>query len=443
VESLKKIINGIAVRNVERGSPAYRSGMRRGDLVLSVNGEPVADELDFLFFCTAETNPVKLIRRGRPLSISLVRDSESSWGIAFSAPPIRRCGNRCIFCFIDQMPRGLRGPLYVKDEDFRHSFVYGNYVTLSTARQPDLDDIARLNLSPLYVSVHATEPGVRAAMLRNHRAPDILAQLRWLAGRGIRLHTQIVVCPGYNDGEVLDRSLRDLLRLGKNLLSVAVVPVGLTRFRTFPLKPVDREDAASIVDAVTLLSDRMAEHEAKRRVFLADEMFIKAERPVPPLPYYEDFPQIENGVGLVRMLLDDWRRVRRRIGPSIPGVNRPGRKVLVLTGESAFRFVKPIADKLSARFSELRVEVVAVRNEFFGHSVTVAGLLTARDIVGTARSNGTGWSAVVAPQAIFNYRGFTLDGASRPTLQKRLGTRFYCASNASDLLDIFRTIHSL
>ena len=376
-------LSGLIVTLLPSSSPLYRAGLRKGDRVLAVSGEPVGDELDFRFYAASPEFQIDFDRRGKQHTILVERDSGAGLEVEFRPERIRRCANRCIFCFIDQMPPGLRSRLYIKDEDLTLSFINGNYVTLANATSADLEKILRLGLSPLFISVHATDPTIRAVMLGNRRARPIMEQLSLLAGEGVALHTQIVVCPGYNDGTVLARTIRDLLSLGPNLLSVAVVPVGLTRFRRVPLVPVDRSIAASVCAMVSRLSDRDQKRSGIRRAFLADEFFLKAGLAIPEAHYYEEYPQIENGVGLIRQLLDGWKKAKRRsLGTRT--LQKP-KRYLLATALSALPFLERIAADVSKRRPGISITVEAVKNRFFGESVSVAGLLTAKDVLQAIR----------------------------------------------------------
>lgn len=417
--------SGVQVRSVSRGSPFYRGGLRKGDTILTINDEAIVDDLDFHFFI-AEEQLLLVIRRGTvTLRLSVEREEGDFSGVELVERPIRHCTNRCIFCFIDQMPPGLRKTLYIKDEDVRLSVFNGNYVTLSNFSNRDLDHLGKIGLSPLYVSVHSTDPVVRRKMLRNSRTPPVLEQLRRLAGLGIRFHTQIVVCPGWNDGAVLSTTVRDLLKFGDAVQSIAVVPVGLTRFRSMPLGPVDAGSARSICRSIGRISDRAARREGIRKVFLADEFFIKGAEAIPDVSYYEDFPQIENGVGLVRQLIDEWSAVVTR-GNSGKLKRKHGvvrGTVLLITSVSAQPFLKTIADELQQLRPGLTITVTAVVNRFFGETVTVAGLLTAADILSEIRRVRRQVSVGVAllPSVLFNYRGHTLDGYSLQRMEKIAG----------------------
>lgn len=425
----------LVIRDVAPDSPARDAGLRPGDTITKVNGCPVESELDFVFHAATTEVSLSFVRRGTARQCDLLREGGEPSGLSFVPVPVRRCRNRCIFCFIDQMPPGLRRSLYVKDEDYRHSFLYGNFVTLTGLRASDIDRIASMRLSPLYVSVHATDRAVRNRLLGNARAPDILAQLRELGERGIRFHTQIVVCPGHNDGPVLRRTLRDLLGLGEPLLSVGVVPVGLTRFRRIPLEPVSAERACAIVDEVMRASDRDVVRTGLRRVFPADELLLKAGCDIPPSAFYEDFPQSENGIGLIRAFIDDLHGL-----PRTP-VHQPCRRrgtVAVMTGMSAYPVVRDAVERLTKELSGgARAIVHAVPNRFFGESVTVAGLLSARDVIRELRSLGLrrGDTALL-PGVMFNDRGYTLDSYSPARIGRASGCRVRTAATCAELRDV-------
>jgi putative radical SAM enzyme (TIGR03279 family) len=434
----RRSVNGIKIRSLSRTSLFFRAGLRRGDIVVSVNNEKIGDELDFRFHTAAQFLQIEIVRKGIGRVVDAERTPGSFPEIEFYQKVIRRCANRCIFCFIDQMPTGLRRRLYIKDEDLTHSFLNGNYVTLTNARAADLDKIVSLGLSPLFVSVHATDHAVRSQLLGRSNIPPIMEQLRFLKKQGIAFNTQIVVCPGFNDGAVLVRTIRDLVSLGDNLLSIAVVPVGLTKHRKIPLAPVDHKGAVEICEIVGALSDNDAEKNGTRRLFLADEFFLKAGLPIPPRNYYEEYPQIENGVGLIRQLLEAWRVAKREFGRNRKKrkTARP-QKLLFMTGVSAFPFVEKIGNDLERIMPGSEVRTIPVVNEFFGSTVTVAGLLSARDVISAARKavSGKGFDRVLLPGAMFNYAGFTLDGYGPERMAKEIGVPVQVVQSVEELLE--------
>jgi len=413
--------SGITIRSVVSHSAASCAGLKVGDSVVAVDGRSVDDELDFRFFTAQMETDIEVLRNGKKHTLHMTRDSGTESGVAFGGRPIRRCANNCVFCFIDQMPPGLRKSLYIKDEDYRYSFTNGNYVTLTRTPNADLQRIAELGLSPLYVSVHVTDVALRKRMLGCARAFDVMEQLKFLEKNYIRFHTQIVVCPGINDGAVLEKTLHDLLGLNEGLLSIAVVPVGLTNHRKAPLAPVTADIARDICRTVGELSDTDAVSTGHRRIFLADELFIKAGLPIPLARYYEDYPQIENGVGLVRQLLDEWNRTRRKlVALGVPGTDKQPVHWAWATSHSAYRFIQKIADGLCKLYPYLTLDVFPVTNYFFGEAVTVAGLLTAKDVIAALRSRGICYDNVVLPAVMFNIRGTTLDGYSLPRISRSL-----------------------
>ncbi len=429
--------DGLKIRKLNPDSFLFQMGLRPGDRILAVNGQDVIDELDFYFYAAESYLELEVERRGRLGIFELERPMGCSMEVDFHEKPINKCTNRCIFCFIDQMPKGLRSSLYIKDEDFKHSFLNGNYVTLSSATQQDLERIVHIGLSPLFISVHATDPAVRAKMLRNRKAPSILEQLKYLSDHAICFHTQIVVCPGFNDGEILLQTINDLLKFGKSLLSIAVVPVGLTRFRKEKLLPVSESKAVEICDQVSLVSDLHAKQDGMRRIFLADEFFIRAGKPIPPVSYYEEYPQIENGVGLIRLFLQSQVRLKRKLLSSRGKVDKNGARNLVVTASSAFPFIKRAVEQLSSLLMA-DYETVCVQNRYFGTSVTVAGLLTASDVITAVRERlrNCHCSAVFLPCVMFNHNGSTLDGYSAERISRLLKLPVKVVSSLEEVAEL-------
>ena len=364
---------------VEKGSPAARAGIAAGERLLAVDGRPVRDLLDYLALSARARPEVTVSGPSGARTVVLAKEEDEPAGISFAEAVfdgIRRCSNRCVFCFVDQLPKGLRPSLYVKDEDYRLSFLQGNYVTLSGLDEADRARIVGERLSPLYVSVHATDPEVRGRLLGLPRPVPILPLLEELIRAGIRFQAQAVICPGWNDGAILDRTITDLGGLWPGVSSLAVVPVGLTAHRRglVPLRPFDRAGSAALLQRIEAWQKRFLGEMGSRFVFAADEFYVLAGRDVPPAAYYEDYPQLENGVGLIRSFVDDfhaaWRYWRKRM--------RPGR-LRVVTGTAAAGMWRYLASLLAGAGVELEVRPVA--NRFLGASVTVAGLLAARDIL--------------------------------------------------------------
>jgi putative radical SAM enzyme (TIGR03279 family) len=311
----------------------------------------------------------------------------------------------------------------------------GNYVTLSNAEPDELERMGEMGLSPLFISVHATNTAVRNRLLGNRQAPDILDQLEFGIDCGVSFHTQIVVCPGINNGRVLEQSIRELLGLGENILSIAVVPVGLTRHRKSPLKPVDSSSASEIIELVDRLGDIDKNKMGRRRVFSADELYLRANLAIPPSRYYEDFPQIENGVGLLRTARMEWERLRRRRGNSLHGSGAgEKRRVLLLTGVSAGGFFRRLSASIQKKRPNLEISVHAVVNRFFGETVTVGGLLTASDMIHASKQHGKPFDLMVIPGEALNYRGVTLDGYSIERMNRIVGERVVAPRSIEEML---------
>jgi putative radical SAM enzyme (TIGR03279 family) len=369
----------VVVAAVTPRSPAARAGLRPGDRIVAINGAPLRDVIDFHFHAGDERLALDVERQGRPRTTRLSRRGPGL-GLQLEAPrpaEIATCANKCVFCFIHQLPRGMRRSLYVKDDDFRLSFLHGNYITLTDLDEAELERIESQRLSPLYVSVHATDPELRHALLGRPRVRrELLPVMERLAKAGIAMHAQIVLCPDWNDGVHLDRTVHELARLHPAVPTTAVVPVGLTRHRErLPnLRPVTTEEAGGLVRAIEGWQGEFRAALGTRFVWAADELYLRAGLPLPAARAYEGFAVAEDGIGLVRRFEDAFaraasRRPRRRPHP---------RRVTVVTGEMFAPRLRALLDRV--RVDGLTVRMVAVANEFFGRGIGVAGLLTGRDI---------------------------------------------------------------
>ncbi len=432
------------VITTERDGLAERAGVRAGDELVEIDGRRVNDAIDVAYalgWTDEEDVEFVFLRGTRRTPVLLPARDPDELGLDLERDRVRTCGNRCMFCFVDQLPRGLRPALYVKDEDYRLSFTCGNYVTLTNLEGADYERILAMRLSPLYVSVHATDDAVRREMLGNPSAPPILDALRRLARAGIRLHAQIVVCPGLNDGETLEATLSDLAALGDALASVAVVPVGLTAHRDGlrELSPVDPSNARKIVRAVAIWQQTMLDRRGDRVFYAADEIHLTAGLDVPSFDEYGDFPQIENGVGLLRW----FERETTESAERLRGVDAGGLRVAVLSGTLAAPFIERTLDDALREVVGLTVTVVAVENRFLGPSVTVAGLLSGDDLSREARAALDAPDApdlVLIPAEAFNADGLTLDGLSLDAIRAAAGTsRIEASSDVVASIEDFMT----
>ncbi len=375
---------GATICEVRPGSIAYEAGIEPGDALIEMCGMPVRDVLDVRFLA-ADEEVTLLVRKqtGETLCVEVTKEPDEPLGLDFPDmvfDGVRRCRNRCVFCFVDQLPPGMRASLYVKDDDYRLSFLTGTYITLTNLGPGELERIVSMRLSPLYVSVHSTNPATRGLLLGRACACDVMGDLAALVRAGICVHTQVVLCPGVNDGDELRTTVRDLAGLFPGVRSCAVVPVGLTRHRRgLPrVSPVGQRDAAAVIRDIHALQAEFLERLSSRFVFASDEFYLRAGERVPPAQSYEDFPQLENGVGMLRLWFDGLADLRSRL----PAEARVAARVAAVTGEAAHAAVGE-ACKLLSSVKGLSCRAIVVKNRFFGPRVTVAGLLVGRDVART------------------------------------------------------------
>jgi len=408
---------------VEPGSVAERAGLRPGDRIVSLNGETLRDVIDLRFHAADEELEFVIDRdaAARPRRITIERAPGEALGIDTEEMKARVCGNKCVFCFIDQMPEGRRRGLYVRDEDYRFSFLHGNYVTLTNLRPAEFDRIIEQALSPLYVSVHATDVQVRARLLGidDLTVADVMPKLRRLTAGGIRVHAQVVLCPGWNDEAVLDDTAATLAELHPGVQSIAVVPLGLTRHRVgLPeLAPVTPDFARTVIVQVESLGRRFREKLGHPFIYLADEWFFLTGTALPSAAYYQDFPQLEDGVGLARRLID---RLAEG-GADLPIVDWVrGRHATVVTGVMAAPLIAAeLVQGLLARHARA-VDLVVVENEFLGSGITVSGLLAGEDIRRAVLARGAG-DVVCLPPSCVNGRSLFLDDLALDALTAAVG----------------------
>jgi putative radical SAM enzyme (TIGR03279 family) len=421
----------LEIGTIAPGGTAAGLDIRKGDRILTINDKVVNDVIDYRFHIADPNVAITLrTRAGKMRILAVTKEPDDTLGLEFAPLQVKRCRNKCIFCFVDQMPSGCRKSLYVKDDDFRASFLYGNYITLGALTESDWQRIFKERLSPLYISVHTTEPRLRSFILGNEKAPDVMTSLQRLAASGIRMHTQIVLCPEINDGMHLQKTLADLSDLFPAIASIAVVPVGLTDFRKglFPLRRFTACEAKSVIGQVTRFGGSFKKKNGTRLVFASDEFYIKAGISVPPASFYEDFPQIENGVGMVAEFLRGAvnTRLPRRIAPL---------RATIVTGVS---FSKVLGQALSRlkRIEGLVLKQITARNYFFGSSVTVAGLLTGSDIARALEGKRRGDIVIIPAEALKVEDNIFLDGMSLDGLADFLGVRTFPAASFKEIVTL-------
>lgn len=421
---------------VEPDSIARELGLKPGDEIVSINGHVLRDVIDYRFYGAEEELELLVHRGDEEVLFEIERDYDESLGIEFVEPTfdrLRQCTNNCSFCFIKGMPSGLRRSLYVKDDDYRYSFLLGNFITLTNLSPEDWARIGEQRLSPLFVSVHATDTALRRRLLGNPRAPDILPQLRRLCEMGVEVHTQLVLTPGENDGPHLHRTVADLADLWPSVRSVGIVPVGLTRFQADCGRVYRADEAAPILDLVEEWQAVYRSRFGVNWVYASDEWYLLDARPVPPAAGYDSFPQLENGIGLVRALLDDWAEVRQE--PPVPSKS----PLTLVCGTLIAPVLERLAEELAA-FLSVPVRVLPVVNEFFGSQVTVSGLLTGQDVRrALEREQPTGW--VFLPCSMFDSEGLvTLDDLTLPELEANLDARLGIGSTLGDVVHLASSV---
>jgi putative radical SAM enzyme (TIGR03279 family) len=408
----------VKITTVEPGSIAADLGLLEGDEVLEINGRKVLDAIDFRFQEADPEISVKIARHTEVTIYDIEKEQGESLGIDFEEMKVLACGNDCIFCFVDQNPEGLRKPLYFRDGDYRLSFMYGNYTTMTNAGPAILKRIVDQRLSPQYISVHVTDYAVRKLLMGLRKDDQILEKIGYLHDHGIDMHTQIVLCPGINDGDILQRTVADLYRFRERIISLAIVPVGLTdhRFNLFRLRKVDSGYARDLLVVVGEWQKQYRKEIGRNFVYPSDEFFIVAGEEIPSASYYDGFPQIENGVGLVRSFLHDFQKQARRFPVRLSSPCQ----LTVVTGELASGFLNDQVLPRLRTVGGLNVDIVTAPNVLYGRSVTVAGLLSGKCIYSALEGRECG-HLVLLPPEVLNQDGLFLDDTTVDHLATRLG----------------------
>jgi putative radical SAM enzyme (TIGR03279 family) len=442
--------NRIVICHVEPDSAAMDAGIEPGDFLLSVNGKSIEDIFDYRFL-TIDTDLLIEIEKknGELWEIEIQKDEYEDLGLDFEDPLIseaKSCTNKCVFCFIDQLPKGMRDTVYFKDDDSRLSFLSGNYVTLTNMKNSELERIVRYRMSPVNVSVHTTNPELRKMMLGNRFAGDVLDRIRILTRGGITVNTQIVLCKGINDGGELDRTIKELSELAPGVASISVVPVGLTKWREglTRLEPFDEEESAAVLKQVGKWQKKLLRSFGSRLVYLADEFYIKAGAKLPELSEYEDFPQIENGVGLMTLLIHEFHEFLRNHQDEIHlrwEKRSKARTVSIATGKCAFMYIKQLAQVLEKRYNDLKVLVYPIENHFFGENVTVTGLLTGGDIAAQLKGRELGDELLLSESMLRSGEEVLLDDYTVEMLGNELNSEIIIVKNNGE--DLVRRILGL
>ncbi|MBQ7152454.1 MAG: DUF512 domain-containing protein [Clostridia bacterium] len=417
-------IEAVLPHSMAAGSP-----IQAGDRLVSVNGHEIRDVLDYRFYMAEKHVRLVLKRGADTYETEFSKMVYDDIGLEFETPLMdkkMRCANACVFCFVDQLPGGMRQSLYFKDDDSRLSFLHGNYITMTNLDDRDIDRIAEMHLSPINISIHTTNPELRVRMMKNKNAARILTDMHKLADAGITLCGQIVLCKGLNDGAELDRTMNDLAELVPHLQSVSVVPVGLTKYRErlYPLELFTPKECGEVIDQVSSFADRCMEKFGSRVFFCSDEFYITAGRPLPSADYYEGYPQIENGVGMLTSFTDEFCDELDRLMAQTAEGRHPlssPRRVTVATGVAAYLTMRSLAEKAEAAFPGLSADVVGIINRFFGETITVSGLLTGKDMTEQLRDRDLGEALLIPASTLRAERDMFLDNMTPDQMSGILG----------------------
>jgi len=421
----------VLIRSVEVGTPAAKAGVPNNCKLISINRNEIFDVLDYRFHQNEKRLKLKIESEGKVKTFSIKKDEYEELGLVFDTYLMdeqRSCKNKCVFCFIDQLPKGMRQSLYFKDDDSRLSFLFGNYITLTNITEHEIERIIKLHISPINISVHTTNPELRCKMMNNRFAGDALSVLYRFADAGIAINCQLVLCPGYNDGDELRRSLSDLTSLS-TVQSIAAVPVGLTAHREglAELKPFDKQSASAVLDVINEFGDLTLEKYGKRRVFGSDEFYILSEREIPSPKYYEDFLQLENGVGMWSLFLNEAEEAIKNDYKD--PVLTDERKISIATGESAYPLIKNIVDISIKKWHNLYCDVYSIKNNFFGGHITVTGLITGCDLIEQLKDKDLGEALLISSSMLRHEKDKFLDDITVEEVEKALKVKISIVDN--------------
>ncbi len=425
----------VRVVGVAGGSVCEKKKIKAGDILLSINRREIADVLDYHFHLQNSRLTLRLqTSAGKKRTVRLRKSAQEDIGLEFETYLMdkqRACRNNCIFCFIDQLPQGMRESLYFKDDDSRLSFLFGNYITLTNLTEHEIERIIEMHISPINISVHTTDPALRCQMMNNRFAGDALKTMYRFAEAGLTIQCQLVLCPGYNDGEALTKSMEDLAKLYPSVTSVAAVPVGLTRYRDglAPLRPFTKEESLDTIRRMEEMGEKMLEKYGTRVFYPSDEWYLKAELPLPKAAFYEEFSQIENGVGMLPSLIEEFQTAMNAAKEA-----PRGSKICLATGKAAAPFFEHLVDQMRKKWDTVNVEVIAVENRFFGENITVAGLITGQDLA--EQLKGKQMEYLLLSQNMLRQQGDCfLDDMTPADLEAALGTTIqFVSDDGADVL---------
>ena len=425
----------VKIYNVTKGSHAEKAGIKSGETLLKINSNEIVDVLDYRFYQVNRTLSLEISDGENSRTVEITKGEYDEIGLEFETYLMdeqHSCRNKCIFCFIDQLPKGLRKSLYFKDDDSRLSFLFGNYITLTNITEHEIERIIKMHISPINVSVHTTNPELRCKMMNNRFAGDALKNLKRFADAGITLNCQIVACPGINDGDELLRTMRDLENLGVEM--TAIVPVGLTAYREglYPLVPYNKETAAQTLDLIESYGDMCKEKHGRRIFFAGDEFYILAEREIPAPEFYEDFAALEDGVGMIAYLTDDVKWALEELEYD----EKPSHTVTVACGTGVYPFMKKIMTMINEKFPNITINTQPIKNNFFGGGVNVSGLVTGGDLIAQLKGKNIGERLIIPSSMLRFENDLFLDDVSTDDVERELKVELVAVNNnGTDLVN--------
>ncbi len=430
----------VEIKSVKKWSVAFFRGIKAGDKLLSINSNAINDFLDYDFYIKDEKLCLEFEHKGKVKTAKIKKGAEDDIGLEFESYLMdkqRRCKNKCIFCFIDQNPEGMRESIYFKDDDSRLSFLFGNYITLTNLEDSDIDRIIKMHISPVNISVHTMNKELRVKMMKNKRAGECLSYIYRLAEAGIELNTQLVLCPGINDGKELEYSISELGKLYPAVRSIAAVPVGVTKHREglFDMPEYDEETAGQVIDIIDRMGNELKKKHGTRLVYAADEFYLKAGRGIPDADYYEDYPQIENGVGM-------WSSFQDEAADMIEELDKKAdikKSLSLATGVAAYPLINETAKRLTAIYPGLEINAYEIKNDFYGHSVTVAGLITGGDLINQLKDKKLGQELIIPDVMLRSEGDLFLDNVSLEDVERELQVKIRTVSTSTGI-ELIKTI---
>ncbi len=413
----------VVIKGIIKKSPAYGRGIKDGDVLLSLNRNPVNDFLDYQFYAKEKEILVEFKSDDRIKYTRIRKREEEDLGFEFDSflmDEQQHCKNKCIFCFIDQLPEGMRKTLYFKDDDSRLSFLFGNYITLTNLTERDVERIIEMHISPVNISVHTMNKELRVKMMKNKRAGECLDIIKKFADSGIEINTQLVLCPGINDGKELEYSLNELGKLYPGVKSIAAVPVGVTKYREglFEMPEYNRETAGEVIDIINAFGDAFKEKHGTRLAFAADEFYLKAGRKIPDGDYYENYSQIENGVGM-------WTSTKEEFLSALENSSYEGgeKHLSLATGVAAYELMCELSELVTQKYPQIKIDVYRILNDFFGHSITVAGLITGGDLINQLKDKNLKGELLIPSVMLRSEGDIFLDDVSLEDAEEELGVK--------------------